>query len=247
MALGFLSRIPVPTVQADAGAMARSTRLFGGVGLMLGILAALAANLAAVLWGTPGGALVGVGVGMLLSGGLHLDGLADCLDGWLVNGGAERRIEVMHDPRIGALSAAFLFLFLLFKIYFLYRCLEAGLGLWALPLAALWGRAPLAWELWSGPPAMPGKGLYAGLHSQINAVDVGLSLFLGLIGTLPFVAVLPLWSLGLGVAGAMVGSALWHRSWRQRIGGLSGDVLGAAVELRELWVLAIFASLELPG
>jgi adenosylcobinamide-GDP ribazoletransferase len=161
-----------------------------------------------------------------------------------VNGGRERRLEVMHDPRIGALSAAFLFLFLLLKIFFFYRCMEAGVGLWALPVAAIWGRAPLAWELWRGPPAQPGKGLYAGLHSEMRGIDVGLSFLLGLVVTAPFGMMLPMWSLGLGVGGALVGSLIWHRRWRDQIGGLSGDVLGAAVELRELLFLAIFASLE---
>lgn len=247
LALGFLSRLPVPSVQADAASMARSTCLFGAVGLLLGGLAAFGGNLAAVPWGTPGGALVGVGLLMMLSGGLHLDGLADCLDGLLVNGGRERRLEVMHDPRIGALSAAFLFLFLLMKIFFLYRCMEAGVGMWALPMAALWGRAPLAWELWRGPAAQPGRGLYAGLHSSVKGSHVLLSLLLGVIATLPFGLLLPAWSLVLGVGGALVGSVLWHGRWRRYIGGLSGDVLGAAVELRELWLLAMFASLENPG
>ncbi|HND00078.1 MAG TPA: adenosylcobinamide-GDP ribazoletransferase [Myxococcota bacterium] len=101
--------------------------------------------------------------------------------------------------------------------------------------------------MWRGPPAQSGKGLYAGLHSEIKSVHVVLSLLLGLLITAPFGMLLPGWSLGVGVGGALVGSALWHGRWRLYIGGLSGDVLGAAVELRELWLLAIFASLELPA
>ena len=81
----------------------------------------------------------------------------------------------------------------------------------------------------------------------MRAKYVGLSLLLALIATLPFGMLLPAWSLGVGVCGASVGSVLWQGRWRLYIGGLSGDVLGAAVELRELWLLAIFASLENPA
>lgn len=231
LAFGMLSRLPVPAVEADADEVAASLGWAPAVGLVLGGIATAAAFGAGTLWGPAAGAVTAVAAMAIGTGGLHLDGLADCGDGLGVQGDRERALAVMHDPRAGALGVLTLVIFLAAKFVF---CAEGPA--WAMVVAAVLARVPLALELRLLPPATPGKGLAGGLAGRVGAGTAAFAL-LGLgVGLLdPARAGLALFA-GAGLSWA------WHRLWRRRIGGVSGDVLGGAVELRELVVLAVFAA-----
>jgi adenosylcobinamide-GDP ribazoletransferase len=165
------------------------------------------------------------------TGGIHLDGLADCLDG-LAGRDSARRLAIMRDSRVGAFGAAGLTLLCLLAVTAL-AALSASLRLRVLVLAPVIGRvAPLLAGAWLAP-ATPGQGLGAAFAAGLSRwagpahVVVAGGLAAGLLGTWGLAVAAAAWSLAL-LAAAFVG---------RRLGGVTGDVLGAVVEVAELATL----------
>lgn len=226
-AFAFLTRIPIPG-GGGAGDLARSVVWFPLVGAALG----------AILWGaaraltghlTPGVLAVAlVSLHALLSGGLHLDGLADTFDAWGGGRGERARmLEIMRDSRIGAHGAAALALLLAGKIVAVTDLIARG-TLWPLlaaPAVARWAVVPLIMLF---PYARP-NGLGSPFQERHRKIDL-------LAATL-LVATLPYW-FGAGAlragALAMAAALLLALALSRRLGGLTGDVYGAAVEIAEL-------------
>lgn len=236
-ALGFLTILPVP---ADPGfhtnALSRALPWFPWVGLVVGAAAAAAALLLSRVFSPLTAAVMSVAVWALITGGLHLDGLADCCDGLLVSAPRERRLAIMKDPRLGGFGAIGLFLFLLLKVAALQTIIETSA--WnAILLAAAAGRSAVYLAL-SQPSARPG-GLGAQVRSGVSWAGI-------LFGLLPLVG-LVVWLgwPGLGAAaaaGLVCGGALWLA--RNRIGGVTGDVHGMLIELVEMVVLLVYPLLS---
>lgn len=244
LALAFLTRLPVRVPDAPVAEHAAATRYYPLVGALLAVLAV--GGLFAGSWtvGNYAGCIVAVAVLFAATGGLHLDGLADCLDGMAVNGNAAKRLAVMHDSRAGAVGAVGVALWVMLKVALVARCVEQGTVAQALWCALVFARAPLAFELREGEPATPGKGLFAWLHPEVQREDWVISMLFGLAFLVPAVA--PLGDIavrcGLGVALALALTLAWHLGWYRRVGGLTGDVVGAAVEIREVAMLAAMAT-----
>jgi adenosylcobinamide-GDP ribazoletransferase len=237
LALRFLTVVPVPGPEAGGpAALGRAAWWFPVIGLLLGGLLALTGWIAAALWPPLVAAAVVVTVWKVTTGGIHLDGLADLLDG-LGGGDAARRLAIMRDSRIGVFGAAGLALHLLLMVTAL-ASLSAWLRVRMLWLAPLIGRvAPLLAAAWL-PPATPGQGLGA-------AFAAGLSRWAGpahVVGG----AALAGWLLGVGgvgiTAAGWAGALLIAALAARRLGGVTGDVLGAVVELAELSTLLAAAT-----
>ena len=165
-----------------------------------------------------------------LDGGLHLDGLADCLDG-LVGRDAGDRLRIMRDSRIGAFGAIGLILFLLLEVAAVSELAPAAR--WrAFAAAPALARAMPPLIAWVFPPATPlGQG--AMFRSGLTRARVWLAVALGGV-----IAVAALGVTGL-VAFALVTVASLGvgRFYTRHLGGVTGDVLGAAIETAELIVL----------
>lgn len=228
LALSFLTRLPVPSRFAATPAHSgQSVLCYPLVGLLIGVLlvsarAALAAHPAL------GPALV-LALWAGITGGLHLDGLADCADAWIGGqGDRDRGLLIMKDPRCGPAAITALITTLLVK----YGALvELGTDPHA---ALLWapvlGRGAVAFWLLN-LPYVRGQGLGSALVEHLPRRDAGAVLMLtailaGIVLGLPLL----LWS-----AGAAWGLALIMRRW---LGGWTGDTLGAGIELLETAVLA---------
>ncbi len=247
LAFAFLTRLPVGEPTGGAAAHARASRYFGLTGAVIAVHVVLAVLAGAWFFDRGVACVLAIGVWAVLSGGLHLDGLADCIDGLSTNGTAGRRLQAMHDPRIGGLGAVGLVLWLALKGALLSRCIDAGTVAQAVWCAAVFARAPLAFELSEGEPATPGRGLFAWLHPEVRRPDWLIAVLLGAVLLLP--AALPGGMIAARVVvGVVIGALVtlaWHLLWYRRIGGLSGDVLGGAVELREGIMLGAMAA-QLP-
>src|SRR5207249_8732647 len=116
LAVRYLTIVPLPGRAAHGvDALGRAAGWFPVVGLGLGLVLVGVERVASVLFPSLLAALLTVTAWKVLTGGLHLDGLADCLDG-LVGRDAEHRLAIMHDSRIGAFGAVGLILFLLLEI-----------------------------------------------------------------------------------------------------------------------------------
>lgn len=228
IALQFLSSLPVrlPGMPAPRE-IGRSLLCYPLVGLLFGLLLWLASHL---LQGAPAPlhAALLLALWVLLSGALHLDGLADSADAWLGGfGDRERTLQIMKDPRSGPIAVVTLTLVLLLKFCALWVLVEQGTGAQLL-LAPLIGRAAMLGLFLSTPYVRPG-GLGQALAEHLPRAAAGWVLL-----------ACALFCLALG--GWIVVLALAVFAWlRQlmcrRLGGTTGDTAGALLELLELAVV----------
>ncbi|MBK4997541.1 adenosylcobinamide-GDP ribazoletransferase [Pseudomonas sp. S37] len=228
IALQFLSSLPVslPGMPAprDVG---RSLLFYPLVGLLFGLLLWLASHL---LQGTPAAlqAALLLTLWVLLSGALHLDGLADSADAWLGGfGDRERTLHIMKDPRSGPIAVVTLVLVLLLKFCALWVLVEQGVGAQLL-LAPLLGRAAMLALFLCTPYVRPG-GLGQALAEHLPRRAAGWVL----LGCVLFSLLLGGWSVVL----AMLVFAWLRQLMCRRLGGTTGDTAGALLELLELAVL----------
>jgi adenosylcobinamide-GDP ribazoletransferase len=237
IALQFLTRLPVRLPgMPEAQQIGRSLLWYPLVGLLLG---GLLLALHGLLGDTPAllqaAILLALWVG--LSGGLHLDGLADTADAWVGgHGDRQRTLEIMKDPRSGPIAVVVLLLVLLLKFAALTVLLERGA--WAGLLLAPWlGRALLPLLLLTTAYVRPG-GLGAVLAEHLPRER--LPLVLALHG----LAMLLLgWSGLLALTAAALAFWLLRRAFIARLGGTTGDTAGALLELGECAVLLALALL----
>lgn len=228
IALQFLSSLPVslPGVPAPRE-VGRSLLCYPLVGLLFGLLLWLASYL---LQGTPAPlhAALLLTLWVLLSGALHLDGLADSADAWLGGfGDRERTLLIMKDPRSGPIAVVTLVLVLLLKFCALWVLVEQGIGAQLL-LAPLIGRAAMLGLFLSTPYVRQG-GLGQALAEHLPRHAAGWVL----LGCVLFCLVLGGWIVVLALA---VFAWLRHLMCR-RLGGTTGDTAGAMLELLELAVV----------
>lgn len=216
-------------------ALGRAAGWFPLVGLAIGAVLALEERAASLLFPPLLSALVVLATWKLLTGGIHLDGLADSLDG-LKGRDRVERLAIMRDGRIGVFGALGVTLLLLLDFGALAE-VRAPLRTAALLLAPAVGRvAPLLLAR-TLRPATPGDGSGAAF---MGAVRLGGLAVGGSVLVIACAAVLWPW----GLVAATVGLAIaWTlgRYLAGGLGGLSGDGLGAGIEVAELGVLLVFA------
>ena len=233
VALGFLTRLPMPRVEADEVDFARAIRLYPVAGLVVGVIVAGAGWLGAHVdpWT---GALAALIAWVWATGALHLDGLADLSDGLgAAHGDRSRLLAVMADPHIGSFGVVALAMQLLAKLVLLHALpVSAGPMLALIPAAARVG--PLVWARLL-PPLRPG-GLGAMVAKAIRPVDM--------IGWMLVALVLGLFYPPLAAAPFIILTlSLW---FRRKLGGVTGDVHGAGIELTETALLLAAVLYTLP-
>ena len=233
VALGFLTRLPMPRVEADEADFAQAIRLYPVAGLVIGVIVAGAGWLGALVdpWT---GALAALVAWVWATGALHLDGLADLSDGLgAAHGDRSRLLAVMADPHVGSFGVVALAMQLIAKLVLLHRVPPEGWPWIALiPAAARIG--PLVWARML-PPLKPG-GLGAMVAKAVRPVDMIGWIFAALVLGLfyPPVAVAPL---------VLMALSLW---FRRKLGGVPGDVHGAGIELTETALLLAAVLYALP-
>jgi len=242
VAICFYTTLPLPAPTAtiaasDGTALARASWCVPLVGALIGAIAALAYWVAIRLNLPPVvAATLAVGAGMLTTGCLHEDGLADTADGF---GGEtrERRLEIMRDGRIGAFGACALVMAIALRVGALADLPNPELVAWALVGAHAAARAGLPLFMRLVPPAR-----VDGLSAAAGAPPLGRAVAALAIG----VAVL---AIALGVDNALITVALLLAAgivmaWlcRRRIGGQTGDTLGALEQVWECLVLLVTAA-----
>jgi len=242
LALAFtvLTRLPLGRLApADwDGRLGRSVWAYPLVGAVVGAIGA-GAYWASRRVGFPVslGAVCALAAGLLATGALHEDGLADTADGFGGGTGPARKLEIMRDSRIGTYGALALILSLGARGTAIAAIAQPGAVAAALVGAGALGRGGLGVVILAAQPARA-DGLAAGLRASSRTravVGIGLSTAIAL-------PVLPP-GLACGAAMAALGTA-WGMSWlaRRQIGGYTGDVLGATVVAIECVVLGILAA-----
>ncbi len=233
LALTFLTKLPWPWKGEAASAdLARSLFWFPWVGALLGLVFMGAWVGFSRVLPLPAAAALLVCLSVVITGGLHLDGLADTVDG--LGGGKtpEERRRIMKDSRVGAFGVLGLILVLLVKFAFFLAAGEQG---WRaefalFPVLSRWAMVFLAYlSAYARPEGGLGQAMTTGVSPR-TAAGAGVSALL-----LAFLA--------LGLKGLVLwagsGAVIWLLSlyFRRALGGVTGDVLGAANELIEVAVL----------
>ncbi|MDH2424589.1 adenosylcobinamide-GDP ribazoletransferase [Sphaerisporangium sp. TRM90804] len=238
LAAGTLTIWPVGAPRADRATAAWAMTLAPVIGLALGLAAAAVMFLTGHLVSSLLAAALGLGVLAVLTRGLHLDGLADLADGLGSGRPAEQALDVMKRSDIGPFGVVALAFTLLVQAS---AAAEAGPA--ALLLACVTGRLAVTWACVEGvPPARP-SGLGAMVAGTVRLSDAVIAtvavavaaLLLGLAAGSPVFHVLAVGG-GLGAAWALRVHAT------RRLGGITGDVLGALVETAAAASLVICAA-----
>ncbi len=240
LAIQFLTRVPVPVACPWTPATSRwAVRCYPLVGLLLGVFLAVAASLLQGTLADPLLALLLLSGWVALSGGLHLDGLMDVADALGSNAPLERRWAIMKDPQVGSFGLLALVFLLAWKGMLLWALLDAGIDPVLLALVPALGRFAAVALLVEMPAARP-EGLAWSWKRHLGRWDLWLSMLplvaaaLAISGGLPWLGVL----LGALLIFLLFYAGLVMRAFR----GVNGDIIGAAIEGGELWVLLIALS-----
>jgi adenosylcobinamide-GDP ribazoletransferase len=245
-ALQFFTRLPIPRwVGFEPHWLNQASRYFPLVGLVVGAMAAAVYALAAWLLPTPVAAVLSTAAGIYITGAFHEDGFADMCDGFGGGMSAERVMEIMKDSRIGAYGAIGTICILALKCTALAMLppLTAIAALLAVhPLSRLMATA-LIWRLEYARAEGKAKPLAHKMHTVeflFAAITAALpALLLGTYGWLSWPA------LAGGVLAAAAVSYRLAAMFVRRIGGYTGDCLGAVQQVTEVvFYLAILASLH---
>ena len=224
-ALGLLTVIPSPLNTARASTLGRSVAYFPLVGALLGAIVAAFDAVATVPLPPTVASVLDVGLFALLSGGLHLDGLADSADALFASGGRARRLEAMRDSHTGAFAVAAVTLVLLLEVASL-AAIPRSIRAPALIAGCASSRWAMAVALVAFPAARS-EGLAATFRAAAGPVDLVIATALVALVVLPL-----LLGSGLALIGAAAAVALAVGLFaRSRLGGVTGDVCGAAGEL----------------
>ena len=229
LALQLLTRLPVPPsgIPPRPEELGLSVLFFPVVGLIIG---ALLAGLHTALWLIDPGVLAALVLAawVLLTGGLHLDGLADTADAWIGGqGDRDRTLAIMKDPRSGPIAIVTIVLVLLAKFAAL-QALLAGDARVTLLLAPVLGRTVIVLLLITTPYVRP-DGLGTPYAQYLPRLSCGALALLVAVAT----PVLLGWQGGALLAALGLGLVGMHHWLIARLGGATGDTLGAACELAE--------------
>ena len=234
-ALSFLSVIPVrPSAEIDPKALGQSMRYFPLVGLIFGLILAAAAYLVSAFL-----PLSFLGISLLillkiLDRGMHLDGLADSADGLLGGRTREDILRIMSDSSVGAFGAAAIVLVLLAK-YSLFFSLHLNRTAFAvivlLPALSRWSVVYAAYRY---RPARSG-GMAKTFSNSLNFKELAVAT---LIIVLASAALLPPIKSVIILAWTILTTILIAAALTRKIGGMTGDILGALIEIQEAVVLA---------
>ncbi len=253
-AIGFLTIVPVGSrSSSDSKDLSTAKSWFGVVGLLLGAALALADLLLSVgfgLSGDDGGqsplnaalpltATLLVGLLVVLTRALHLDGFMDCCDGLFGSSDRKRRLEIMRDPRVGAFAVVGVVVLLMLKVTAIIALPQSS-RVWVLLVFPCVSRCSMFLAMESFNYVRPwGTGTaFVRPASMRQRLAVGLvvltvSVLFGGLGGIVLLAV------GCSVA-LVIGQCA-----KRLLGGLTGDVYGAINEIAEVLVLVVAAVLSL--
>jgi adenosylcobinamide-GDP ribazoletransferase len=234
-ALSFLTRLPLDRDgRLGPDDVAAGAWAFPLVGAAIGATAAAVGILAHLVLRPLVASVISVMSGILLTGALHLDGLADTADGYGAKNPA-RALEVMRDPHLGAFGVAAVVVDLALRIGATTSLLTSG-GAHAVEVLVAADALSRAGAVMIGA-FMPAARAEPGITGQLSR-GTGRAIL-----ACSFAVVLATLLLGgraiaaIGVTGAILTS--WGWRCRRRLGGVTGDALGAAVEAIEVAVLLV--------
>lgn len=234
VSLVFLTRIPLRLpFDFQMERLKTAAGYFPLVGILTGLTGGLIYGAGYHLgFGPTLSALLAIAGQVLITGALHEDAIADVADGFGGGKDKEQKLAIMRDSRIGAYGVLALIIVVSLKIFAIARLEDPALVTYALVGAAAAGRAAMSGVMYILPPARDdGLGRDAG-EPEVTSASLAL-LFGILICTLLFGTETGAFMLGLACIGAGILAWIAHR----QIAGKTGDVLGAALQIAEIFCL----------
>jgi adenosylcobinamide-GDP ribazoletransferase len=229
-AIRFLTILPIPGKGSSAGkTLGKSIPFFPLVGLLVGLIAAISDYAVSRALPPLPASVLTVMILFGLSGGLHMDGLADTADGFFSARDRDRMMEIMRDSRIGVMGVLAVASVLMLKVSLLTVIFASSR--WAvILLMPLAGRAAIVSLMTALPYVRPEGGLATlfAAHRSWLTVVWSWGLLFALSGWLAPEIGLP------GALLAVIVTALFTLYTRRKIGGYTGDTLGAVCELAEM-------------
>lgn len=233
LSVQFLTRLPIETDKLySPERLAESVRYFPIVGLLIGAICAAVFWVSATVFPTLVAVLISMTAGLLLTGGFHEDGLADTFDG--IGGGAtpESALEIMKDSRLGTYGTLALILVLLLKvsaltampINWIVVALIAGHSLSRLSSVLVIATSRYARAEGTAKPVAKG----------ISGAGLILALLTGALAIAAAALFVPLPALALSLLGLALGYAGMRLMFERKLGGYTGDTLGAVQQASEI-------------
>lgn len=227
--LGFMTRIPIPwKLEMKDGDMEKGFCTFPLVGLVIGLIDMLVYFLFAHFLTESLAVLMAMLANLFVTGAFHLDGLCDTADGIYSARTKERMLEIMKDSRIGTNGGVALVFDLAVKFLSISACDEKWLVILLMPVMGKMIQGAVAYK--AVYPRENGIGIYVGTIPLWGAVSAAL------LGLVPLVAAFSWY--GIVIWAVLLLLAYLFRQYISHIiGGVTGDVMGAASELSEIWFL----------
>ena len=231
VAIQFLTRLPVPRVRFDSDSLARAAKFFPVVGLIIGLGASVLQRITAPHLSHPLVALLVLTFLILITSGLHEDGLADTADGFGGGWTREQVLTILRDSRIGSFGALALVVSVLARFLLLSTLPVNRFTAFIVSAHVLcrWTTLPLSYFL---APARKGDGQGARIAQKISLA----SLLLGTLLSFAIVFYFMRIEFWIPVFVTLVITALSGLYYSRRIGGVTGDCFGATNQLTEIAV-----------
>jgi len=234
-AVMFLTAIPLGRgIDVEVRDLRRGLVFFPVVGAVIGALVAATAWGAALVMPSLPAAVLGVAAGAIATAAMHLDGLADTADGVGAALSGRDAAEVMHDSRLGTFGGAALALDLLLKVSVLSGLLAGSRFPWEAIAAGALARAGAIALI----AALPYAGSSSGAGDWTRSVPLGRCL-VGIAVASAIGILAAGWAFGAMSAACLIVTVVVGRWSSRRLGGATGDTLGAAAELTDTLALTV--------
>ncbi len=229
LTIGFMTRIPIPMqLEVKEGDMEKGFITFPIVGIIIGLFDLAVFKLVSFVLPETIAILFAILANLCITGAFHLDGLADTVDGIYSARTRERMLEIMKDSRIGTNGAIALVFDLLFKFIGLFYCDVKWIPILLMPVAGKMVQGVIVYK--AIYPRKKGIGIYVGTVPAFAAIGAAI------IGLIPFVIFYKVYGvIYWGIL--LVFSYLFRLYITGKIGGVTGDVMGAGSELSEVLYL----------
>jgi adenosylcobinamide-GDP ribazoletransferase len=236
LALTLMTILPAGRLdEPQPGDTGRASIWFPVTGAIIGLVTFAGWYLFKLILPPAPAAMLTLVIWVALSGGLHLDGLADCCDGLISAARPERRLEIMADPHVGTFGMLGLILALGLKVSAIYS-LSTEKALFVFIFAACFSH----WLVMiaAKQPLARKEGMAADLAAGLETGAIFAA------AVLPFILmVIGGWPAALSAALASLTAAVIFAFAGNRIGGITGDVMGLTIEIAEIVILLTYAAL----
>jgi adenosylcobinamide-GDP ribazoletransferase len=243
IALQFLTQLPVGSFDiCPPDWLARSAKYMPLVGVLVGAVAGASIIGSALFFPSPLPVVIGLLIAVALTRALHEDGLADTVDAFGGGRTRESRLEIMKDSRIGIFGTLALIAVLALKASALVA-IDPTSAACVLIAAHAGARLAMVLAMWRLPHAGGGHTKVSHKVSEMTNSEIAVAIALGLI---PGFLVLPSAAFIIAALCAFAAAAMMASIARRKIGGYTGDVLGAVEQIYET-VFIVFAAAVISG